>query len=441
MLQNAKCANLSHRPDQGFGAPRCSRVGGDCRIASGNECRDCKRGCTSSGTHFSSRTFASFGRVAHHGQLPTLFPIRCARALYLSPVSAERRCQSLNAAQDFLRAIDPNHYRGNPPASKFAIENLTESTLADCAEDGCSVCQDEMEKGAVVLRMPCGHRFHRLCLVPWLAEKNTCPVCRCEIESHCARYNQANYTKLKGSLCSETESNYENGDALPPTPSQRFTHLADSFSGHHWLAVDGSEVESTHFAAPRSLRMTLQMPPSGLHSFHLPPQTETANPRGRGISGALPALAVSRADHQTVVGSRDGVMARLLATPRLSSSRRRTARGMPHPRALSSSQGSVAREAANGASSVRGRPAKRQRCNGAASVQSGGGVTERCARLAGATSTIPAGVRLPSQEGSNEVTEWPSARSAAQMGEDLPISSRTRGSTSSGSLPSSASRC
>jgi hypothetical protein len=424
LLQNAKCANLSHRPDQGFGAPRCSRVGGDCRIASGNECRDCKRGCTSSGTHFSSRTFASFGRVAHHGQLPTLFPIRCARALYLSPVSAERRCQSLNAAQDFLRAIDPNHYRGNPPASKFAIENLTESTLADCAEDGCSVCQDEMEKGAVVLRMPCGHRFHRLCLVPWLAEKNTCPVCRCEIESHCARYNQANYTKLKGSLCSETESNYENGDALPPTPSQRF-----------------SEGESTHFAAPRSLRMTLQMPPSGLHSFHLPPQTETANPRGRGISGALPALAVSRADHQTVVGSRNGVMARLLATPRLSSSRRRTARGMPHPRALSSSQGSVAREAANGASSVRGRPAKRQRCNGAASVQSGGGVTERCARLAGATSTIPAGVRLPSQEGSNEVTEWPSARSAAQMGEDLPISSRTRGSTSSGSLPSSASRC
>ena len=32
-----------------------------------------------------------------------------------------------------------------------------------------------MEEGATTLTMPCGHTYHRECLIPWLEEHNTCP--------------------------------------------------------------------------------------------------------------------------------------------------------------------------------------------------------------------------------------------------------------------------
>lgn len=107
---------------------------------------------------------------------------------------------------DFVRqAIEAGQRsRGNPPASQFGIDHLKETTLNELSCEACTVCQDVLEKGSVVLTMPCGHYFHKSCLMPWLAEHNTCPVCRCEIESHCPRYNQQNFNKLKGELDAET---------------------------------------------------------------------------------------------------------------------------------------------------------------------------------------------------------------------------------------------
>ncbi|MCL7034149.1 hypothetical protein MKW94_017968 [Papaver nudicaule] len=72
-------------------------------------------------------------------------------------------------------------------ASRSAIEGLKreaytyESGGADAHT--CVICMDKFESRIKVAYMPCSHFFHEYCLVPWLQENNSCPLCRFEIQS------------------------------------------------------------------------------------------------------------------------------------------------------------------------------------------------------------------------------------------------------------------
>ena len=51
----------------------------------------------------------------------------------------------------------------------------------DDASVFCGVCQ-EPAVGDFVTRLPlCDHRFHKLCINPWLFIHNTCPICRKQV--------------------------------------------------------------------------------------------------------------------------------------------------------------------------------------------------------------------------------------------------------------------
>ena len=91
--------------------------------------------------------------------------------------------------EDIINQImmnDTNKY-GNPPASKDAVDklekfNLTEEKIKSFGvENTCAVCKDEFVAGQLCLLMPCKHHFHQECLIPWLKERNSCPVCRLEL--------------------------------------------------------------------------------------------------------------------------------------------------------------------------------------------------------------------------------------------------------------------
>lgn len=86
---------------------------------------------------------------------------------------------------------DPNRY-GTPPAAKDAVENLPTVTVDDDLMNSelnqCAVCQDEFEKGSHVTQMPCKHVYHGDCLIPWLRLHNSCPVCRYELPTDDADY-------------------------------------------------------------------------------------------------------------------------------------------------------------------------------------------------------------------------------------------------------------
>nr|GEX90834.1 hypothetical protein [Tanacetum cinerariifolium] len=74
---------------------------------------------------------------------------------------------------------------GRPPASKTVVENLLSVVMTDEDIENnytiCAVCKDEIGVGLIAKQLPCAHRYHGDCILPWLGIKNTCPVCRYEL--------------------------------------------------------------------------------------------------------------------------------------------------------------------------------------------------------------------------------------------------------------------
>ncbi|KAK4849746.1 hypothetical protein QYF36_000483 [Acer negundo] len=74
----------------------------------------------------------------------------------------------------------------NLPASKAAIESMPTIEISlnhTSAETHCAVCKEAFELGTSAREMPCKHIYHQDCILPWLASRNSCPVCRQELPS------------------------------------------------------------------------------------------------------------------------------------------------------------------------------------------------------------------------------------------------------------------
>jgi len=64
----------------------------------------------------------------------------------------------------------------NESKSKSEVRFITqENKLA------CPICQDDFDIGDEAVKLPCAHYYHHPCLVTWLKQRNTCPLCRFEL--------------------------------------------------------------------------------------------------------------------------------------------------------------------------------------------------------------------------------------------------------------------
>ncbi|CAN6866218.1 unnamed protein product [Brassica oleracea] len=79
-----------------------------------------------------------------------------------------------------------------PPASRSFIKDLPMVQLDVEKDEGafCAVCKDEMDIGTEAVGLPCDHKYHTECIVPWLKTRNTCPVCRYELPTDNTKYEQ-----------------------------------------------------------------------------------------------------------------------------------------------------------------------------------------------------------------------------------------------------------
>ncbi|XP_054900760.1 E3 ubiquitin-protein ligase RNF128a [Poeciliopsis prolifica] len=60
----------------------------------------------------------------------------------------------------------------------ITLKRGNELTTSDAM---CAVCIESYKAGEVVTVLTCDHIFHKACIEPWLLERRTCPMCKCDI--------------------------------------------------------------------------------------------------------------------------------------------------------------------------------------------------------------------------------------------------------------------
>ncbi|ETO37014.1 hypothetical protein RFI_00048 [Reticulomyxa filosa] len=121
--------------------------------------------------------------------------------------------------------------RKKPKASSYALEKecvdveITKEHLEKCKS--CSVCHENFKlgfkkyvvTGGDASALPCKHFFHDLCILEWLKNNNTCPMCRYELSSVDYEYEAQKWEKNKKDTDSSTSKN-QNSEQKPS-----FSHM------------------------------------------------------------------------------------------------------------------------------------------------------------------------------------------------------------------------
>ncbi|THU66043.1 hypothetical protein C4D60_Mb05t10050 [Musa balbisiana] len=95
---------------------------------------------------------------------------------------------SLDLLLQHLAENDPNRY-GTPPARKEAVDAMPTVKVEE--NTSCPVCLEDMEVGAEAREMPCKHKFHGECILPWLELHSSCPLCRFQLPADVSKVPSA----------------------------------------------------------------------------------------------------------------------------------------------------------------------------------------------------------------------------------------------------------
>lgn len=114
---------------------------------------------------------------------------------------------------ELIEQLSMNDRRGPAPAPRSAIDAMPTIKISQRhlnTDAHCPVCQDKFELGAKVRQMPCDHIYHSDCIVPWLVEHNSCPVCRVELPAQVSGNNRPNWNQRTGNASSSGSSSSSN---------------------------------------------------------------------------------------------------------------------------------------------------------------------------------------------------------------------------------------
>ncbi|CAH9134530.1 unnamed protein product [Cuscuta epithymum] len=128
--------------------------------------------------------------------------------------------------QQLIEQLSLNGRQGPPPAPRSAIDAMPTIRITQRhlnTDSHCPVCQDEFELGCEARQMPCNHLYHSDCIVPWLVQHNSCPVCRLELPPHVSGRRRADWSSRTNSGSrsrnsgSSTNNNSQNQGGRSPS--------------------------------------------------------------------------------------------------------------------------------------------------------------------------------------------------------------------------------
>ncbi|KFV13263.1 E3 ubiquitin-protein ligase Praja-2, partial [Pterocles gutturalis] len=88
--------------------------------------------------------------------------------------------QAVEAALAHLESLGFGVEQAHPPATRETIDCLPQTVLTDDrdGQESCTICCSEYMKDEIITELPCHHLFHKSCIILWLQNSGTCPVCR-----------------------------------------------------------------------------------------------------------------------------------------------------------------------------------------------------------------------------------------------------------------------
>ena len=72
------------------------------------------------------------------------------------------------------------YYNESNKYNHLTIKNITEKEQNYLLNE-CSICLDNLKINENIYILPCKHIFHCKCIIHWLEEETTCPLCRSDI--------------------------------------------------------------------------------------------------------------------------------------------------------------------------------------------------------------------------------------------------------------------
>ncbi|TWU75537.1 hypothetical protein ED733_005991 [Metarhizium rileyi] len=207
-----------------------------------------------------------------------------------------------------------------PGASNEAITKLKrkivdEELIGPEARAECSICIDVVKEGEVATFLPCKHWFHDVCIVPWLKQHNTCPVCRSPIDKmERGQENDVGANVTSGAGASGSRNNPPHSQS--PTSPASFSH--NNTDQPRGSGSSGADTPTGRAAADM------------VFSANLDPHSRPSNPTQSRLNEALRSVVNiqrerdhNRRDRSTTTGPSDD-------TSRM---QRRTSHSPPSPRA------------------------------------------------------------------------------------------------------------